>query len=478
MDRFYLENVAKYHSLLGRLDPTPRPRVSTGKAGPNMVVGARIRPLPEDEDFPSAIFPRKIEKNVVDIHDLYNHPKGIPILKVCTCMLAFDSSYSDKEMQSFDYEVDRLYGQDSTTKDIYQDLVTDLVPFTWNGGIGTLFAYGQTGSGKTYTVSRLEEFVAEALMEDNPAGEKEVYMTIIDLAGNAAFDLLAERKPISLLEDSLGTTQLVGAEEHLIHDKDEMINLIHSATSFRQTAATFKNDASSRSHAICRIRIRDPATNSDGLLYLIDLAGSEGARDIASHGADRMRETREINISLSVLKDCIRIRAQADTAAATSPDKTVPYVPFRQSALTRVLKHVFDPASTRPCKTVVIACVNPSLADVGPTKNTFRFAEMLRVLVPPVGKTEYDPAVPMTWDNAQVREWIEKNVSILSARDFVEFGGADMAITFSPALQLYCHMCWRLARLVRNCWRFRIQSLSIGVRSVLVLSWRRRGLLG
>ncbi|OAK94216.1 P-loop containing nucleoside triphosphate hydrolase protein [Phaeosphaeriaceae sp. SRC1lsM3a] len=391
MDRFYLENVAKYHSLLGRLDPTPRPRVSTGKAGPNMVVGARIRPLPEDEDFPSAIFPRKIEKNVVDIHDLYNHPKGIPILK------------------SFDYEVDRLYGQDSTTKDIYQDLVTDLVPFTWNGGIGTLFAYGQTGSGKTYTVSRLEEFVAEALMEDNPAGEKEVYMTIIDLAGNAAFDLLAERKPISLLEDSLGTTQLVGAEEHLIHDKDEMINLIHSATSFRQTAATFKNDASSRSHAICRIRIRDPATNSDGLLYLIDLAGSEGARDIASHGADRMRETREINISLSVLKDCIRIRAQADTAAATSPDKTVPYVPFRQSALTRVLKHVFDPASTRPCKTVVIACVNPSLADVGPTKNTFRFAEMLRVLVPPVGKTEYDPAVPMTWDNAQVREWIEKN---------------------------------------------------------------------
>ncbi|KAH7406445.1 P-loop containing nucleoside triphosphate hydrolase protein [Phaeosphaeria sp. MPI-PUGE-AT-0046c] len=393
MDRFYLENMAKYHSLVGALDPTPKPRASAGKAGPNMVVSARIRPLSEDEGFPSAIFPRQIQENVVDIHDLYNHPKGIPILK------------------SFDYEVDRLYGQESTTNEIYQDLVADLVPFAWNGGIGTLFAYGQTGSGKTYTVSRLEESVAETLLGSSPAGKREIHMTIIDLAGNAAFDLLAERKPISLLEDSLGTTQLVGAEEHLIHDKDEMIDLIHSANSFRQTAATFKNDASSRSHAICRIRIRDPDTNSDGLLYLIDLAGSEGARDIASHGADRMRETREINISLSVLKDCIRIRAQADTAAAsTTTDKPSSlYVPFRQSALTRVLKHVFDPASNRPCKTVVIACVNPSLADVGPSKNTFRFAEMLRVLVPAIEKTEYDPEVPMTWDNGQVRDWIASN---------------------------------------------------------------------
>lgn len=82
MDRFYLENVKKYHALLARLGPIPKPRVSAGKAGPNMIVGARIRPLSEEEGFPSAIFPRNSQENVVDIHDLYNHPKGIPILKV------------------------------------------------------------------------------------------------------------------------------------------------------------------------------------------------------------------------------------------------------------------------------------------------------------------------------------------------------------------------------------------------------------
>ncbi|CAI4216058.1 unnamed protein product [Parascedosporium putredinis] len=143
-----------------------------------------------------------------------------------------------------------------------------------------------------------------------------------------------------------------------------------------------KNDASSRSHAICRIRIENPAvTGRDGLLYLIDLAGSEVARDIASHKNDRMRETREINISLSALKDCIRGKAEWDASRGSKSRLKKPHVPFRQSSLTRILKHVFDPSSERPCKTVVLACINPSLADAGASKNTLRYAELLRVLI-------------------------------------------------------------------------------------------------
>ena len=185
----------------------------------------------------------------------------------------------------------------------------DLVPFAWNGGIGTLLSYGQTGSGKTFTVNRLEQLVAESLMDGSLKGRRQVYITIIDLAGNSASDLLNSRKPISLLEDSFGVTQLAGAHEHLVQDRDEVMELIERAASFRRTATTLRNGASSRSHAICRIRIHNPATNSDGLLYLIDLAGSEAARDVVEHGADRMRETRGINMSLSVLKDCISRRS-------------------------------------------------------------------------------------------------------------------------------------------------------------------------
>jgi len=390
MESFLLKNVTKYNKLVEKLRK-PQPLVSTGEAGPNMIVGARIRPLSADESFPSAIFPRSDQKTVLDIHDLYNHPKGMPVLKSST------------------YQVDRLFKMDSTTEEVYEQLVAGLVPFAWNGGIGTLFAYGQTGSGKTFTVSGLEELVAGTLMDGSLKGERQIYMTIVDLAGNSAFDLLNERTPISILEDAFGETQLEGAAEYQVSDKENMKKLIERANSFRQTASTFRNDASSRSHAVCRIRIRDPAGNSDGLLYMIDLAGSESARDTTMHRPDRMRETREINKSLSVLKDCIRIKAEADAIASSGKQKKMPYVPSRQSDLTRVLKHVFDPTHTRACKTVVIACVNPSLADVGSSKNTLRFAETLRVLVPATGKTKLDPMAPMTWTNAHLKGWIKEN---------------------------------------------------------------------
>ncbi|KAH7024664.1 P-loop containing nucleoside triphosphate hydrolase protein [Microdochium trichocladiopsis] len=441
-----------------------------------MVVSARIRPwLDEDRaaGFPNAMFPRSQEQGVVDIHDLYNHPRGRPVLK------------------SYNYQVDRLFDGSTTTEAIYEELVTDLIPFARDGGTATLFAYGQTGSGKTYTISRLEQLAIEALMAsdgpDAPGPHREISVTVIELAGNAVFDLLsAERKPVAVRDDASGVTQLVGATEHTVTSKEEVLALVEQAASFRRSAPTFKNAASSRSHAICRIRIKQPqeqasqgnaednessgSAKNDGFLYLIDLAGSEAARDVAVHGADRMREAREINMSLSVLKDCIRGKAEADAASAAAArlasssnganpngkktPSTGPRIPFRQAALTRILKHVFDPATTLgqtrgpSCKTVVIACVNPSLADVGASKNTLRYAELLRVTVPssqdavgadsptmpaatpgivgtkvpragpPATKKDTGSTAakarntrnPKTWDNAKLKEWIGRKV--------------------------------------------------------------------
>ena len=118
-----------------------------------------------------------------------------------------------------------------------------------------------------------------------------------------SLDLLKSQAPFPILEDAFGNTQLVGAEEKTITSTSELVDLIEYANSFRQTASTQKNDGSSRSHAICRIRIENPAPDAveDGILYLVDLAGSEAARDIFHHGADRMKETREINIAFAVL---------------------------------------------------------------------------------------------------------------------------------------------------------------------------------
>ncbi|KAK8091228.1 kinesin motor domain-containing protein [Apiospora phragmitis] len=381
MDQFYLDNAALYESLVERAKPAPlarRPGQTADLAEANMIVAARIRPQLEEDlasGFPCAVYPRSDagdvdddDSGVVDIHDL-----GKPVLK------------------SAKYEVDRLFGPEKTTEEIFDVHVKHLVPFAWNGGIGTLFAYGQTGSGKTFTVSRLEELVVDALVDLDPDSERQVSITIIELAGNAAFDLLNRRQPVSIMEDAKGVQQLVGAQECTVQEHADVQDLIERATAFRRSAPTLKNDDSSRSHSICRIRIQkhDGGGGKDGFLYLVDLAGSEGARDVAVHGADRMRETREINISLSVLKDCIRGRALADAMAEKAASrqqqgtgaikkKQPPHIPFRQSALTKVLKHVFDPAGGRACKTAVIASWRTS----GLSKNTLRYAEILRVTPP------------------------------------------------------------------------------------------------
>jgi kinesin family member 2/24 len=251
------------------------------------------------------------------------------------------------------------------------------VSFARAGGIATLLAYGQTGSGKTFTVSELQRLAVASLIDDasSTAGESELHLSISDLAGNSAFDLLDSHKPLSVLEDASGTTHLAGAKEYLLTSRKQAMALLEQATYFRRTEATKKNDASSRSHSICRVRIR--TSTSEGILYLVDLAGSEAARDVAEHGAERMRETREINMSLSVLKDCLRGRAEIELARREGRQKKKIHVPTRRSTLTRVLKHVFDPEENRECRTVVIACVNPSLADVSASKNTLRYAELL-----------------------------------------------------------------------------------------------------
>ncbi|KAH6847763.1 P-loop containing nucleoside triphosphate hydrolase protein [Chaetomium sp. MPI-CAGE-AT-0009] len=397
MEQYILDNVDRYRKLVAAFKPTDSAKGSGATdTSPDIVVSARVRPMLEDElaqGFPVGVYIRH-GTNTTDLHELQQPVRGPP------------------RIRSFDYSVDRLYGPDATTSQIYEELVKPLVPWAWGGGIATMFAYGQTASGKTMTVSGLERHVAETLMDGSLDGERKISMSIIELAGQTAYDLLNDRKQISILEDSFGVTQMAGALEHHVTDKGTLLEYIDAAAALRRTTPTLRNDNSSRSHAICRIRFENPQLPSaqDGLLYLIDLAGSEAARDKVTHDTSRMKEAREINSSLSVLKDCIRGRALADAESfAGKPTKKPAYVPFRQSTLTKTLKHVFDPTSTRSCKTVVVACVNPCLADLGASKNTMRYAEMLRVPMPKAKALEYSPGIPATWNNDQLRDWIQRN---------------------------------------------------------------------
>lgn len=216
------------------------------------------------------------------------------------------------------------------------------------------------------------------------------------------------------MEDSFGTMQLVGVQEKCPTSEDEFLSLIKTSAEFRTSAQTTKNDQSSRSHAVYRIRTVNKLDKEaqDGELFLVDLAGSEGSQDTAQHSAERLAETKDINTSLSILKDCIRNRTiwglqQLDTGATT---KKRVHIPWRSSKLTQIFKPVFGTQDDRLCKTVVIACVAPSIADSGHTKNTLRYAEMLKVPVPKTQRSK-DALVPSSWTNEVMKKWVSENVS-------------------------------------------------------------------
>ncbi|KAJ4168060.1 hypothetical protein NW754_011874 [Fusarium falciforme] len=373
MDQFTLENAQRYQVLVDRFKPAPtKGKPVAEESNPDITIATRLRPMLEDEKeagLLTGVFPRAQPAGTVDLHELRRTFRGAPGLT------------------SFSFRVDRVFGSDDTTEAIYKELVKPLVPWAWGGGVSTMFAYGQTGSGKTYTVSGLERLIAETLFSDEVEGTRSIFISIIELAGNSAFDLLNSRKPVC------GDT----AEAH------QQCRLLPTNCIYAEERLFIPL------YAICKIRLENTELPQadDGLLYLIDLAGSEAARDVTAHSAERMKEAREINASLSVLKDCIRGRASIHAGTA-APGKKL-YVPFRQSALTKVLKHVFDPAAERSCKTVVVACVNPSFLDVGASKNTLRYGEMLRVPVPKAVAPKYEVAKPSTWSHEQLQEWIGKN---------------------------------------------------------------------
>ena len=56
-----------------------------------------------------------------------------------------------------------------------------------------------------------------------------------------------------------------------------MLEIIDYGHSERTTHSTAANDTSSRSHAICIIKVRDGEKKTIGKLLIVDLAGSERA---------------------------------------------------------------------------------------------------------------------------------------------------------------------------------------------------------
>ncbi|KAI1708492.1 kinesin motor domain-containing protein [Ditylenchus destructor] len=334
--------------------------------------------------------------------------------RVCTYVVPGVPQITIGDDRSFTY--DHVFDRDTTQATIYDKCVHDLVAGTFDGYNATVLAYGQTGSGKTYTMgtsfestctapstqldkvigiipraarqifdgiqTKKEEAKARGLVE--PVFE--VSVTFIELYNEEILDLLAEerRNAIKIHEDPTnGEIYLKGVARVQVNSGEEIMQSLRNGSLKRTTAETNMNQASSRSHAIFSLQIKqqrmvsvedaenvelngnpNPATELEVLtakFHFVDLAGSERLKRTGATG-DRQKEGISINCGLLALGNVI--------SALGGGAGKVMHVPYRDSKLTRLLQDSLGGNS----RTLMIACASPSDVDFVETLNTLNYA--------------------------------------------------------------------------------------------------------
>merc|ERR1719454_1262624 len=143
---------------------------------------------------------------------------------------------------------------------------------------------------------------------------------------------------------------------------EQIRNLTARAAKQRAVGATDINSVSSRSHGVFALYLKGVNqklnTELHGALHLVDLAGSERLDKSGSTG-DRLKETQNINRSLSSLTDVFVAKAEGRS-----------HVPFRNSKLTQLM----EPCLSGHGKTLMVVNVCPEERDAQETLCSLRFA--------------------------------------------------------------------------------------------------------
>merc|ERR1719498_1974903 len=147
-----------------------------------------------------------------------------------------------------------------------------------------------------------------------------------------------------------------------VDSMDHIKSLMAKAAKLRAVGGTEMNAVSSRSHSIFALYLTgsNPELGSElhGALHLVDLAGSERLDKSGAVG-DRLRETQNINKSLSSLADVFTAKAENRF-----------HVPFRNSKLT----HLMEPCLSGQGKTLMFVNVGPEADNSHETWCSLRFA--------------------------------------------------------------------------------------------------------
>ncbi|XP_053690597.1 kinesin-like protein KIF3A [Sabethes cyaneus] len=279
------------------------------------------------------------------------------------------------------YYFDNVFGEDSTQIDLYIDTARPIVDKVLEGYNGTILAYGQTGTGKTYTMSGNPDSPQTKGIIPNTfahifghiARGKEnqkflVRVSYMEIYNEEVRDLLGKEinKSLEVKERADIGVFVKDLSGYVVHNADDLDNIMKLGNKNRVVGATKMNSESSRSHAIFSITIESSETDEMGKqlvrmgkLQLVDLAGSERQSKTQSSGL-RLKEATKINLSLSVLGNVISALVDGKST----------HIPYRNSKLTRLLQDSLGGNS----KTVMCASISPADSNYVETISTLRYA--------------------------------------------------------------------------------------------------------
>lgn len=339
----------------------------------HMKVVVRVRPENTKE---KAVQFHKVV-HVVDKHILVFDPKQEEI-----------SFFHRKKTTNFDitkrqnkdlkFVFDAVFDETSTQMEVFEHTTKPILHSFLNGYNCTVFAYGATGSGKTHTMlgSTAEPGVMYLTMldlfkcMDEVKDEKECSTAVsyLEVYNEQIRDLLTNSGPLAVREDAQKGVVVQGLTLHQPKSSEEILQLLDNGNKNRTQHPTDMNAASSRSHAVFQIYLRQQDKTASinqnvhiAKMSLIDLAGSERASISGTKGT-RFVEGTNINKSLLALGNVIN--ALADTKRRNQ------HIPYRNSKLTRLLKDSLG----GNCQTIMIAAVSPSSLFYDDTYNTLKYA--------------------------------------------------------------------------------------------------------
>ncbi|OQR95714.1 kinesin-like protein [Achlya hypogyna] len=313
------------------------------------------------------------------------------------CMMHADMIH--KYIETHAHTFTKVFNEDVPTEAVYSSVAKPLVDHAIAGGESVCMMYGQTGSGKTHTMLGFLKNIAADVFDE---GGSAIIFKAVELVGSKCVDLLHERTKVLICEDDKGEIELVHSASKIAASADDLFELFTEATNNRTTEATQVNAVSSRSHLICFLQI-ESVEGSNGQLVLLDLAGSERKEDQVTTDRARHQETIETNMAHLALKQCLLAMSQDPPS----------HIPYRNSALTRILKnHLWS--TTKQSRAAVVVTASPIPTDTEHTLTSLIHARAMVEAAPAVSKTIKEivegelNTTPLfkTWSAAQIQAWL------------------------------------------------------------------------